>query len=239
MFQQQMDKVEAPGSDPADIPWPVLVRFIRQLSHDLRNHLNAAELQTAYLGEIATDGEVKDEIKRLRELLTTFGSSLQKLSADMGHARLNVISYKAADLIDDFRRRLESQPPEPPLEIDWKVDVGDATLNLDPQLLPSALQEFIANASRFSDGGKVTFEATRRKGNVVLRLTEPKAQFEGATHDWGREPLRNPAHGHYGLGLNRARIIVESHDGTLEAKYDPEAKTLVTEIQLPASPPAA
>lgn len=234
-----MDKVEAPGSDPADIPWPVLVRFIRQLSHDLRNHLNAAELQTAYLGEIAADGEVKDEIKRLREMLTTFGSVLQKLSADMGHVRLNIISYKAADLIDDFRRRLESQSPERPLEIDWKVDVGDATLNLDPQLLPSALQEFIINAGRFGDGAKVTFEATRQKEYVVLRLTEPKEQFQGATQNWGREPLRNPGHGHYGLGLNRARIIVESHGGTLEAKYDPAAKTLVTEIQLPVSPGAA
>ena len=47
-----------PNSDPrADIQvsMPDVVKFVRQLAHDLRNHLNAAELQSAYLDEIAED----------------------------------------------------------------------------------------------------------------------------------------------------------------------------------------
>ena len=51
------------------VPMPVLVKFVRQLGHDLRNQLNAAELQSAYLAEIVPDGELTDEIKRLRQLL--------------------------------------------------------------------------------------------------------------------------------------------------------------------------
>src|SRR3954454_5808052 len=103
-----MDVPQTSPSDPADVPWPVLVRFVRQLSHDLRNHLNAVELQSAFLGEIATDQEMKDEVKRLREMLTGFAAALQKLSADMAHGRVNTIPYKASNLMEDLRHRTES-----------------------------------------------------------------------------------------------------------------------------------
>ena len=40
---------EAP-TDSLTVPWSDTVRFVRQLSHDLRNDLNAIELQSAYIG---------------------------------------------------------------------------------------------------------------------------------------------------------------------------------------------
>jgi hypothetical protein len=41
------------------ISWPEVTKFIGQLNHDLRNHLNGVELQAAFLGEIVEDPEVK------------------------------------------------------------------------------------------------------------------------------------------------------------------------------------
>ena len=43
---------------------PDVVKFVRQLGHDLRNHLGAVELQAAYIGEIAEDPGLKEEVKR-------------------------------------------------------------------------------------------------------------------------------------------------------------------------------
>src|SRR5438270_4234990 len=131
-----MDVPQSSPSDPADVPWPVLVRFVRQLSHDLRNHLDAVELQSAFLGQIATDQEMKDEVKRLREMLSGFAGALQKLSADMAHGRVNPIPYKASDLMEDLRRRTEATQLDPPLQVDWKVNVGEAMVQVDPQLFP-------------------------------------------------------------------------------------------------------
>ena len=111
-----------------DVPWDDVVRFVRQLSHDLRNHLNAAELQSAYLGEIATDPELKAEIKRLRGMLSGLGTVLQKLSADMAHGRANLMAYKASDFMDDLRQKLESSSSKPPIE--WDVQVGDAMVDV-------------------------------------------------------------------------------------------------------------
>ena len=216
------------------------MKFVRQLSHDLRNHLNAVELQAAFLGEIASDQEMKDEVKRLREMLGTTGSALQKLSADMGQARLNPISYKAADFMDDLRQKLSSITGEDASKIEWNINVGELMLDLDPQLIFSALQELIANAQRFGKGNSLTIAASANDHDqVVLSLSEPKADFSHDLSNWSREPLKNISHGHYGLGLNRARIIVESHGGKLEASYDSQAKNLITRITLPGSQPKA
>jgi K+-sensing histidine kinase KdpD len=40
---------------------------------------------------------------------------------------------------------------------------------------------------------------------------------------------------HYGLGLNRVRVIVEAHGGELNAQYDPKASALTTTVRLPLS----
>jgi len=75
---------------PAEIQvsMPEVVKFVRQLAHDLRNHLNAAELQSAYLLEIAENDELRDEIKRLRAMVAQVGANLQELTAALSQPRL-------------------------------------------------------------------------------------------------------------------------------------------------------
>ncbi|PYJ71572.1 MAG: hypothetical protein DME75_07240, partial [Verrucomicrobia bacterium] len=81
------------SSNSLSIPWIDTVRFIRQLSHDLRNHLNAIELQSAYISELEGNEELKGEIKRLREMVSRLTSTLQKLSIGLGDIQPNLISY--------------------------------------------------------------------------------------------------------------------------------------------------
>lgn len=229
----------SPASSPSplpDVPWDDVVRFVRQLNHDLRNHLNAIDLQAVFIADIATDPELKDEIKRLRGLLSDMTAVLQKLSANVIPPGVNLMSCKARDFLDDLRKKMESTASEQIPPITWDVQVGDATVDLDPQLLALAIEELLANAARFGNGNPVTLSARvdETKG-LVLTLTEAKEHFEAATENWGRQPLRSVKQGHYGLGLNRARTIVESHGGRLAARYDQAAKTLVTTITLPAT----
>jgi nitrogen-specific signal transduction histidine kinase len=46
-------------------------------------------------------------------------------------------------------------------------------------------------------------------------------------------PLVKIRHGHYGLGLYRARSIFEKHNGNLRAEFDPSTSFLVTTVTLP------
>ena len=219
---------------------PQVVKFIRQLAHDLRNHLNAAELQSAYLIEIAENNELREEIKRLRRMISEVGTDLQKLTAALSPPRVTKMPYSAKDLVEDLRQKLTSANPDEAARVEWKVAETDATLDIDPQLLLPALLELFMNAFRHQPGeGPLSFSAAPENGSYVLTLAEPKKSFEQSTENWGREPLRAPAQGHYGLGLYRTRAIVDAHGGRFEAHFDKSASVLNTRVTLPLAPASA
>jgi K+-sensing histidine kinase KdpD len=225
-----------PSADSLSIAWSDIVRFVRQLNHDLRNHLNAVELQAAYLGELATDPELKSEIKRLREMISQLGTMLQKLSADLAQVKPNFMPYRAADFVEDLRARVAKDFPQQGSAVNWQVQVGEANLHVDPQLLQQALLELFVNALRHEPTGDALSVTVGIKDDYfVFRLHEPKAGFDLSTENWGREPFRQIGQGHYGLGLNRVRVIVEVHGGEFRGGYDSKGSTLVTTVTLPVS----
>jgi len=222
--------------DSLSVSWTEAVRFVRQLSHDLRNHLNAAELQAVYIGELAGDGELETEIKRLRATIAGLGRILHKLSADLSQIKPSFMPYRAPDFVEDLRQKFTHDFPNESAVVEWHVQPGDATLNVDPQLLHQALLELFANAFQHErDPGPLAATARIDNDRFVFTLREPKARFELATGNWGREPLQKISQGHYGLGLNRVRAIVEAHGGELRAHYDPTESVLLTTITLPLS----
>jgi two-component system sensor histidine kinase KdpD len=217
------------------VAWQDIVLFIRQLSHDLRNDLNAAELQAAYLDEISADAEVKTEVRRLREMLSRVAAHLQKLSARVAQPQPQMIEYRASDLLDDVRAKIERELGTDAAAVKWEVDLNDAMLNVDPQLLQEALLELFTNAFRHERDTAQPIVVTGKIDNrqFVLTLDEPKSRFEAQTDNWGHEPLRNASPGHYGLGLNRARVIVEAHGGELHAQRARNDSVLRTTVTLP------
>jgi len=230
------EKASQDARDSLNVPWSDAIRFLRQLSHDLRNDLNAIELQSAYIGELEKNEEIQSEIKRLREMVSRMASTLQRLARDVGEVKPNLISYRATDFMEDLRRKIDHDFPKQNTEITWDIQPGNAMLNVDPQLLQEVFTELFANAFRH-DRGKGPLLAKGKIDNhqFLFTLHEPKDRFDLATQNWGREPLRKISLRHYGLGLNRMRAIVEAHGGKLHAQYDPNASALITTLTLPVA----
>ncbi len=221
-------------SDLLSVPWIDTVRFVHQLSHDLRNHLNAIELQSAYISELDASAELKGEIKRLREMISGLTAVLQKLARGLGEVKPNLISYRASEFVEDLRKAIAHEFPKESAEITWDIQAGDAMLNVDPQLLQQAFSEIFDNAFQHDRGKGALVAATGIDGKrFVFTLREPKARFQSSTENWGREPFRKITHGHYGLGLNHVRFIMEAHGGEMHAEYDPKGSTLLTKLTLP------
>ena len=228
------DTGKAQVHEGVQVAWPDVVRFFRQVSHDLRNQLNAVELQSAFLAELATDTELKSEIARLRKMVSECGIALQKLSTRINPASAHPNPYGARDLAEDLRTKINREFPEKAKAVTWKIATSNAQVSIDPQLFPEALLEVFRNAFEHQmEGSSLDFNATMEGDNLVLILYEPKAEFQMATEKWGREPLRHVNRGHYGLGLNRARTIVEGHGGKFQARYDSSDSKFITSITLP------
>jgi K+-sensing histidine kinase KdpD len=223
-------------TDSLNVAWSNVVRFIRQLSHDLRNHLNAIELQSAYISELEQEDELKNEIKRLHEMVARLTSTLESLSKAVGEVRPNLIPYRAADLAEDLRKKIDHDFSRESAAINWNIEVGDAMLTVDPQLLQEALTELFANAFRHNrDKSTLLAIVKMKKNRLRFTLQEPKSSFDLPVERWAREPLRRVSQGHYGLGLNRVRAIVEAHGGEIYAQYDRNVAALTTTLVLPAS----
>ena len=219
-----------------NISWPHVTKFIGQLSHDLRNHLNAVELQAAYLGEIVDTPEARTEIKRLREMTGDLSAHLQKLSATLAKVRPQMMPYPAADFVEDLRARLTLAQPEQSAAVEWEISLGKEMLEIDPQILPEAFVELFANADAHGRAeGPLVFAGRAEGETVEFSLREPKAPFNGATADWGTRPLEHVRSGHYGLGLFRARSIFEAHHAHYRVHFDPAASILQTNVSFPAS----
>ena len=95
------DKSSEAAANSLTVPWSDTARFLRQLSHDLRNDLNAIELQSAYIGELAQDQELTNEIKRLREVVSGMNSTLQLLSKAVGDVAPNLVAPHKCFLAPD------------------------------------------------------------------------------------------------------------------------------------------
>jgi K+-sensing histidine kinase KdpD len=218
------------------IPWSNTVRFVRQLSHDLRNDLNAIELQSAYISELTQDQQLTKEINRLREIVSGLNAILQLLSRSVGEVAPNLISYPANEFLTDMRTQIERTFSKANHEVTWDVQLRDEMLNIDPQLFQEVFVELFTNAFQHDrDKGPLVARARIIDGRFVFMLQEPKAIFSADTQKWGREPLCNIRQRHYGLGLNRVRAIIEAHGGELRVDYDSEAATLVSTLAIPVS----
>jgi signal transduction histidine kinase len=222
------------AKDSPSVSWNDAIRFISQLSHDLRNDLNAIELQSAYIGELEKNAEIQGEIKHLREMVSGMASSLQQLARAVGDVKPTLISYRATDFMEDLRRKIGNDFPKQNTEINWEIQPGNAMLNVDPQLLQEVFTELFANAFRHDRGkGPLVAKAKIDDNRFLFTLHEPKDRFELPTQNWGREPIRKITQRHYGLGLNRVRVIVEAHGGKMHAQYDPNVSALITTVMLP------
>jgi signal transduction histidine kinase len=233
-----MAESSTPSPTEIQVSMREVVKFIRQLAHDLRNHLNAAELQSAYLMEIAENNEVREEIKRLRGMISQVGENLQDLTAALSQPRLTKMPYAAKDFVEDLQLKLAADFSQETGNVKWDASaVEDFTLDIDPQLLLPAFLELFANAFRHErEEGVISATARTEGGRFIFTLSEPKQNFQRSTENWGREPLRSLGQGHYGLGLYRTRAIVEAHGGELAAHHDKASSALVTTVTFPLAP---
>lgn len=218
------------------VPWERVERFIGQIAHDVRNGLNALELQLTFLGEICVEPEAADECRQLRASLGSVAKQLQALRLSTCAPAPLVMAYPAQDFFEDLRERFGRLDEAGSARAVWQLSPDKVFLAIDPELTTAALLEVLGNALRFANGPanfSVTVAAEAENARIVISERKAPGGPSIATENWGSQPLESTRRGAYGLGLFRAARILEAQGGSIAAEFSAPDATLTTTILLP------
>ncbi len=220
------------------VPWERVERFVGQLCHDIRNGLNACELQLTFLGEISTEPDAAEEIKRLRTALAGITRQLQAVRVATTGATAHLMDYPAADLFDDLRERFERVQPEHGQRARWNIEVSrEKLVSVDPELVLSSCLELLKNALFFSaPGDEVSCDIRASEGGVSASFSQPLREEPAVPlAEWGHAPLVSSRRGAFGLGLFRARRALAAGGSTLMFHGSTDGEMLTAVVTLPGA----
>ena len=220
-----------------NVPWPQVERFVALFTHDIRNGLNALELQLTFLGEISEDPDAREEVKRMRGSVAAITRQLQAVRLASGSPTPHVFPYPAADFAEDLRERFDRQHADTSARVQWEIDPGLGTVEIDPELSLVALLELLANALFHAvEGSSIRVRAARAAAAMSFSIHQPLAAAPSTSpEDWGRTPLSSSRRDGYGLGVFHARRSIEGQRGTLRFTYSETDRSLVTVVTLPGA----
>jgi signal transduction histidine kinase len=222
-----------------EIPFGRVAKFVRQLSHDVRNNLGSMDLQAAYIGELIQDSEANEELRKLRGMITSAAKALQSISRNFQAPKPNVVCLSAAILLEDFRERFEKQWPADRPAMEWEVTLGEEIICADIEMIFGALLECCRNALHFHEGDEpIRIRASASAGQLLVELKEKRSAVEIPLESWGKEPFSSTRRGGYGLGLFYTAQILAVHGGGVEFAHDGASATLTTRVTLPLQAPS-
>ena len=214
-------------SEP-DISWTRLAAFMRQHTHDVRNGLNALDLETALLQEVVTDDEGRASVARVRRQVRGIAEQLRGLSALFHEPKPYGAPLAARELFLIWREQHESMPERPAVE--WIEEVGDAKVDVDAGMMATVFRELLTNARTFRDGEPATASARRHGDEIQYELREPKLKpIDFST--WDSRVFQTTKRGGYGLGLWTVQRQAAANGATLTRRNEDGA--LITRIALP------
>jgi signal transduction histidine kinase len=216
---------------PPDISWPRLAGFVRQHTHDMRNHLNGLDLEAALLTELVDDEEAKGSVNRLRQQIRDVSMELRALSSKFAPPPADKYKMDVKDVFLIWQDQASTFKPR--AQVEWREPTGPARIYVDLDALARSFRELLANAVAFGTGEKLRAEVDLQNGRVSFKLIEPKVESVD-TFNWGYTPLSTTRRGGYGLGLWVLQQDVAASGGDVQRNYDPVAKTLTTVLSFPA-----
>lgn len=174
---------------------------------------------------------IDEEADRLRELIENLMDS-SKLKA--GTMSMTLQPVKVDTLLKDIALRSKSFHEN--LQIDLKILQPGLQINADPSRLAQVFDNLISNAVKYAPGSRITIvmDKVNHETQIVVRDYGPGISAEHIDKIFNRfyrvdqhQSVRGS-----GLGLYICRMIVEGHQGTINAESIPGKGTTFT-ILLP------
>lgn len=223
----------------AVVPFDDVASFTRKLIHDVRNGLNALDLQLTSLLETTdvADAPLRDDLMLARRILHTEARRLVMLAAQLRGPSPQIITYRASDLVEDMQARIVRDLGSNAPQIDWSVEVTTQNVPVDFEILSGVVVELVRNATQFREGdAPMKARGGVEDGKFLIELRQKRTASADDPESWGIHPFRSAKRGAYGLGLFAARRALAALGGSLRFGHDAEQCELSSRLTLPLAP---
>jgi two-component system, OmpR family, sensor histidine kinase CpxA len=221
-------------------------RLLKDVSHELRSPL--ARLSVALgLAQQKAGPEVEASLNRIEIEADRLNQLIQRLLTisrlESGTDGIRKTRLSLRELVDQVARDAEYETPGRGCKV--SADPADEFLvEGDPELLRSAIENVVRNATRYTAEGTVVgirleWQMNEKGAEAVIRVLDsgpgvPNADLEKILQPFYRlDDARNRQTGGAGLGLSIADRAVRLHGGQLRASNRPGGG-LEVEIRIPA-----
>ncbi|ABM04258.1 fused PAS, GGDEF domain sensor protein and response regulator [Psychromonas ingrahamii 37] len=147
-------------------------KFLAAVSHDLLQPLNAAQLFTSSIVEKTVDAQlaplinsVSSSLDDLENLICTL-VDISKL--DAGVVKADKCNFKLSDLLDNLAREYQQQSGLYGVQLRYVS--CDSLVHSDSFLLARILRNFLSNAFRYTDKGKVLLGCRRVDNKLCIEV---------------------------------------------------------------------
>ncbi len=206
--------------------------LISGVAHQIRNPLNAMNLQLELLNEEAAQGKpVQARVMKVRNEIIRLDEAISALLRFMRPEQLKLGQIELGDLLREVGREVE----RPGITVRNNLAPVASQLTADRALLGEALRNIAKNAAEsMPNGGEIEFETQLSDDGYVEISIKDHGQgipAEDLSHIFNL--YYTTKEGGTGLGLSLALRAVDLHYGMMEVQSNPGAGTIV-KIKLPA-----
>lgn len=184
-------------------------KFLAAVSHDLLQPLNAARLFTSALQEQSfgprAEGLVRSVSTSLDDVENLLGTLVDISKLDAGVITPDLTAFDLRDLLNNLAREFRQMALAEGIQLSFVP--CSAVVHSDSQLLARILRNFLTNAIRYTDSGRILLGCRREPGHVVLQVWDtgsgiPQDKLTEIFQEFKRiRPRRGQADKGLGLGL--------------------------------------
>ena len=222
--------------------------FVANMSHELRTPLNALLIMSRLLAENRGKTLTAEQV-RWAETIESSGKDLLLLINDIldlskiesGKLEMSRDAIEPQDIAKKLVRAFEVQAQSKGLELTAEVAPGITTLETDAQRLEQVLRNFISNALKFTERGRVTLKVSAVPQGIAFAVhdtgigiapDQQEAVFEAFRQADGTISRR---FGGTGLGLSISRELADLLGGRVTLSSEAGKGSVFTLI-LPNTP---
>jgi len=210
-----------------------LGQFAGNISHELRNTLATIGSSVYYLKTKLrdTDGKVQEHLERIKSSVDNATATIQSL---LDLTRMKEPKLARLDLMDILSEAIDLGTVPGRVRVIRGFPEQGIGVNADPEQLRMAFKNIVANAMEaMEDKGTLTVTAHRAadgQAEVCFADTGPGIPPQNSERIF--EPLFSTKAKGIGFGLSIAKMVIDRHGGTIEARSELGKGATIT-IRLP------